>query len=153
VSALLAEVPGLGVDSAQQILAEVGPTAATFPSAGQLASWVFDLHCRPKAGRRKDLWVEVKGTQGTAHLYDEDVRLHGRVRGSTEMLSLRPEVSAAWHSMDSALQSTMGPPSSSSRCRLDRRRREPRIRRGPRRVAVPGRHERPDREGHHNRRR
>src|SRR5215472_769333 len=36
----LAEVPGLGVDSAQQIIAEVGPTAATFPSAGQLASWV-----------------------------------------------------------------------------------------------------------------
>jgi transposase len=36
----LAEVPGLGVDSAPQILAEVGPTAATFPSAGQLASWV-----------------------------------------------------------------------------------------------------------------
>ena len=36
----LAEVPGLGVDSVQPILAEVGPTAATFPSAGQLASWV-----------------------------------------------------------------------------------------------------------------
>src|SRR5579864_5816865 len=36
----LAEVPGLGVDSAQQIIAEVGATAATFPSAGQLASWV-----------------------------------------------------------------------------------------------------------------
>jgi transposase len=36
----LAEVPGLGVDSAQQIIAEVGPTAATFPSAKQLASWV-----------------------------------------------------------------------------------------------------------------
>jgi transposase len=28
----LAEVPGLGVDSAQQIIAEVGPTAATFPT-------------------------------------------------------------------------------------------------------------------------
>src|SRR5207244_4151866 len=36
----LAEVPGLGVDSAQQIIAEVGATAATFPSAKQLSSWV-----------------------------------------------------------------------------------------------------------------
>ena len=36
----LAEVPGLGVDSAQQIIAEVGATAATFPSAKHLASWV-----------------------------------------------------------------------------------------------------------------
>jgi transposase len=36
----LAEVPGLGVDSAQQIIAEVGPTATTFPSAKQLSSWV-----------------------------------------------------------------------------------------------------------------
>jgi transposase len=36
----LAEVPGLGVDSAQQIIAEVGPTAVTFPSAKQLSSWV-----------------------------------------------------------------------------------------------------------------
>jgi hypothetical protein len=36
----LAEVPGLGVDSAQQIIADVGATAATFPSAKQLSSWV-----------------------------------------------------------------------------------------------------------------
>src|SRR5499427_6584080 len=36
----LAEVPGLGADSAQQIIAEVGPTAATFPSREQLCSWV-----------------------------------------------------------------------------------------------------------------
>jgi len=36
----LAAVPGLGVDSAQQIIAEVGATAATFPSAKHLASWV-----------------------------------------------------------------------------------------------------------------
>lgn len=36
----LAEVPGLGVDSAQQIIAEVGVSAATFPSAKHLASWV-----------------------------------------------------------------------------------------------------------------
>ena len=36
----LAEVPGLGVDSAQQIIAEVGATAATFASAKHLSSWV-----------------------------------------------------------------------------------------------------------------
>jgi transposase len=36
----LAEVPGLGVDSAQQIIAEVGASAAAFPSAKQLASGI-----------------------------------------------------------------------------------------------------------------
>jgi len=36
----LAEIPGLGVDSAQQIIAEVGATAATFPSPKHLASWM-----------------------------------------------------------------------------------------------------------------
>ena len=36
----LAEVPGLGVDSAQQVIAEVGTTAATFPSSKHLASWM-----------------------------------------------------------------------------------------------------------------
>lgn len=36
----LSEVPGLGPDSAQQIIAELGPTAAVFPGAKDLASWV-----------------------------------------------------------------------------------------------------------------
>lgn len=36
----LVAVPGLGVDSAQQIIAEVGAKAATFPSAEKLSSWV-----------------------------------------------------------------------------------------------------------------
>jgi transposase len=36
----LAAVPGLGVDSAQQIIAEVGATAVTFATAKRLASWV-----------------------------------------------------------------------------------------------------------------
>jgi len=33
-------VPGLDVDSAQQIIAEVGGTAATFPFEKHLSSWV-----------------------------------------------------------------------------------------------------------------
>ncbi len=36
----VAEVPGLGVDSAQQIIAEVGASAESFPSPKHLASWV-----------------------------------------------------------------------------------------------------------------
>ena len=36
----LAQLPGLGIDSAQQIIAEIGPKASAFPSAAQLASWV-----------------------------------------------------------------------------------------------------------------
>ena len=36
----LAEVPGFGVNLAQQVIAEVGPQASSFPSAAQLSSWV-----------------------------------------------------------------------------------------------------------------
>lgn len=35
----LAQVPGLGADSAQQLIAEVGVEAETFPSASQFCSW------------------------------------------------------------------------------------------------------------------
>ena len=36
----LAALPGLGVDSAQQIIAEIGPAAVTFPAPKQMASRV-----------------------------------------------------------------------------------------------------------------
>jgi hypothetical protein len=44
----LAEVPGLGVDSAQQIIAEVGAKAGTFVSAKNLSSWVGHARERKK---------------------------------------------------------------------------------------------------------
>jgi transposase len=37
--ARLAEVPGFGVETAQQMIAEVGVDVETFPSAGEFASW------------------------------------------------------------------------------------------------------------------
>jgi len=43
------ELPGLGVDSAQQIVTEIGPSADAFASAGQLAAWVGV--CRGERGR------------------------------------------------------------------------------------------------------
>lgn len=36
----LIEIPGIGAEAAQEILAEIGPQAKAFPSAPQLASWV-----------------------------------------------------------------------------------------------------------------
>jgi transposase len=35
----VAEIPGFGVDSAQQLIAEIGADAEAFPSAGQFVSW------------------------------------------------------------------------------------------------------------------
>ena len=48
----LAEVPGLGVDSAQQIIAEVGAQAGTFASAAELTLWVEPVLARRKARNR-----------------------------------------------------------------------------------------------------
>jgi hypothetical protein len=39
----LAEVPGFGVDSGLQIVAEVGPRAEVFPRSGNLCSWVGSI--------------------------------------------------------------------------------------------------------------
>jgi len=36
----LIEIPGIGAEAAQEILSEIGPEAAAFPSAPQLASWI-----------------------------------------------------------------------------------------------------------------
>jgi len=47
----LAEVPGYGIDSAQQVIAEIGPAAATFPSAAQLSSRVGTCPGREEIGR------------------------------------------------------------------------------------------------------
>lgn len=38
--ARLIEVPGIGAEAAQELLAELGPTADAFPSSGELASWI-----------------------------------------------------------------------------------------------------------------
>ena len=61
----LAEVPGLGADSAQQIIAEVGPHAATFPSPGQLASWVG---CCPGREESAEVSQSDRSPKGSRHM-------------------------------------------------------------------------------------
>jgi transposase len=61
----LAEVPGLGAESAQQIIAEVGPKAATFPSAEQLASWVG---CCPGREESAEVSANDSSPKGNRHM-------------------------------------------------------------------------------------
>src|SRR5246127_3926859 len=59
----LAEVPGLGVDSAQQIIAEIGAEASTFPSAGELTSWVGTCPGKDESAEQNHSSRSAKGNK------------------------------------------------------------------------------------------
>lgn len=61
----LAEVPGLGADAAQQIMAAVGPHAVTFPWAGQPASWVG---CCPGREESAEVCRSDRSPKGSRHM-------------------------------------------------------------------------------------
>ena len=59
----LAEVPGLGVDSAQQIIAEVGAQAGTFASAAELAAWVGTCPGKEESAEQNQSSRSAKGNK------------------------------------------------------------------------------------------
>lgn len=59
----LAEVPGLGVDSAQQIIAEVGVQASTFASAAELTSWVGTCPGKDESAEQNHSSRSAKGNK------------------------------------------------------------------------------------------
>ena len=59
----LAEGPGLGVDSAQQIIAEVGAQASTFPSAAELTSWVGTCPGKEESAEQNHSSRSAKGNK------------------------------------------------------------------------------------------
>ena len=59
----LAEVPGLGVDSAQQIIAEVGAQAGTFSSAAELTSWVGTCPGKEESAEQNQSSRSAKGNK------------------------------------------------------------------------------------------
>lgn len=71
----LAAAPGLGVDSAQQIITEVGPTAATFPTAKRLASWVGAL-----SGARRERGHQSQPTGAQRQSANAPIAQSGRQR-------------------------------------------------------------------------
>lgn len=67
----LSELPGLGVDSAQQIIAEIGPCAEAFPSPAQLASWVGVCPGRQESAGESSSNRSAKGNRAMRRLLNQ----------------------------------------------------------------------------------
>jgi transposase len=78
----LAEVPGLGVDSAQQILAEVGANAAAFPSAKNLASWVGVCPGEEQSAEVSKSARSPKGNRNLRRLLNQAAHTAVKTKGS-----------------------------------------------------------------------
>src|SRR6516165_10924034 len=78
----LAEVPGLGADSAQQIIAEVGPTAATFPSDKCLSSWVGACPGDEESAGVNYSHRSPKGNRHMRRLLNQAANAAARTKGS-----------------------------------------------------------------------
>jgi len=78
----LAIVPGLGVDSAQQIIAEVGAKAATFPSAENLASWVGACPGKEESAGVNRSRHSPKGNRQMRRVLNQAANAAGKRKGS-----------------------------------------------------------------------
>ncbi len=78
----LAEVPGFGADSAQQIIAEVGPEAATFPSAGKMASWVGTCPGQNESAEENHSGRSAKGNRYARRVLTEAANAAIKTKGS-----------------------------------------------------------------------
>jgi len=95
----LAEVPGLGADSAQQILAEVGATAATFPSEGDLASWVGACPGDEESAGRSYSHRSPKGNRQMRRLLNPAANAAVKLKGSIFALLYRRYVTRLGHNV------------------------------------------------------
>ena len=93
----LAEVPGLGVDSAQQIIAEVGPTAGTFPSAKQLSSWVGACPGEEESAGVSASHRSPKGNRQMRRLLNQAAHAAVKTKGSIFQLVYRRLVPRLGH--------------------------------------------------------
>ena len=78
----LAEVPGLGIDSAQQVIAEVGVTAATFPSAAEFTSWVGTCPGREESAEENSSSRSAKGNKYMRRVLNQAAHAAARSKGT-----------------------------------------------------------------------
>jgi len=80
--ARLALAPGLGVDSAQQIIAEVGADAGTFPSAAHLSAWVGTCPGLDKSAEENHSSRSAKGNKYLRRLLNQAAHAAVKKKGS-----------------------------------------------------------------------
>jgi transposase len=85
----LAEVPGFGADSAQQVIAEVGARAATFDSPGQLTSWVGTAPGREESAEQNRSSRSAKGNKYMRRILTESAQAAVKTKGSHYQIVFR----------------------------------------------------------------
>ena len=93
----LAEMPGLEVDSATQIIAQVGATAATLPSDKQLSSW---LGACPGDDESAGVNYNHRSPQGNRHMrrvLNQAANAAVKVKGSIFEIAYRRSVPRLGH--------------------------------------------------------
>jgi transposase len=93
----LAAVPGLGVDSAQQIIAEVGATAATFPSPKHLSSWVGACPGNEESAEVNHSHRSPKGNRQMRRVLNQAANAAVKTKGSIFQLVYRRLVPRLGH--------------------------------------------------------
>ena len=93
----LAAVPGLGVDSGQQIITQVGPAAATFPTARHLASWVGVCPGREESAEHSKSDRSPKGNRTMRRLLNQAANAAVRTKGSIFEMTYRRYVPRMGH--------------------------------------------------------
>jgi transposase len=93
----LAEVPGLGVDSAQQIIAEVGAKTATFASAKNLVSWVGACPGEEESAGVNRSKRSPKGNRQMRRILNQAANAAARTKGSIFEIVYRRQVTRMGH--------------------------------------------------------
>src|SRR5271167_1901768 len=93
----LAEVPGFAVDSAQQIIAEVGPAAATFPSEKCLSSWVGVCSGDEESAGVNYSHRSPKGNRHMRRILNQSANAAARTKGSIFNIVYRRSVTRLGH--------------------------------------------------------
>jgi transposase len=95
--ARVAEVPGMGAYSAQQVIAEVGPQAATFASSAHMASWVGVCPGREQSAGESSSSRSPKGNRAMRRILNQAAHAAVKAKGSVFQEQYRRLVSKLGH--------------------------------------------------------